>query len=80
MVVGLYDLDGVSLTPTPVDPVLLAGETFEWAGDVWLTDIRTLVDPPMRIVVAAPLAAFEEPFARASRRGLGVLLLVALAA
>jgi signal transduction histidine kinase len=97
IVVSLFDLDGVALTPTPVDPALLdsdreavlnasadpdrvAGGGFLWTGDVWLMESQALEDPPARIVVAAPLAPFTEPVARASKQGLWVLLLVSFGA
>jgi signal transduction histidine kinase len=80
MVVGLFDAEGIVLLPTPVDPPLLAGERFRWGGDEWLTTGRTLLEPPLRVVVAAPLTPFAEPFRRASRKGAWVLAVVALAA
>jgi signal transduction histidine kinase len=80
MVVGLFDVDGIPLVPTPVAPPLLAGEGFRWGGDDWLTAARTLTDPPVRVVVAAPLTPFAEPFQQASQRGVWLLLGVALAA
>jgi signal transduction histidine kinase len=80
MVVGLFDADGVPLLPTPVDPPLLEGARFRWGGGDWLTAGRTLEDPPLRVIVAAPLTPFAEPFARASRQGTWVLFAVALSA
>lgn len=80
MVVALFDTTGVPLTAVPVDPTVLASEVFTWGGDEWLAVRRELDDPPLRVVVAAPATPFAEPFTRASRRGVWVLLLAALVA
>src|SRR5262249_47013890 len=46
----------------------------------WETVDRSASVAPLRIVVSAPTAAYVQPFERAARIGLGVLMLVALVA
>lgn len=79
-VLGLFDsATGVPLSPLPFDPSLLGAEEFNWAGQRWIATGRTLRDPPIRIVAAAPLTPFTQPFERAARRGTILLLAVTLA-
>jgi signal transduction histidine kinase len=79
-VLGLFDSStGVPLSPLPFDPSLLAAEEFGWGGQRWIATARTLRDPPIRIVAAAPLTPFTQPFERAARRGSILLLAVTLA-
>jgi signal transduction histidine kinase len=63
----------------PFDPSLLGVEEFNWAGQRWIASARTLRDPPIRIVAAAPLTPFTQPFEQAARRGSILLLAVTLA-
>jgi signal transduction histidine kinase len=80
MILGIFEPGtGVSVSPLPVDPSLLDGEDFDWGGDRWLASERTIQDPPIRMVVAAPLSPFTEPFRAAARRSTWMLLVVALA-
>jgi len=79
-VLGLFDSStGVPLSSLPFDPSLLGAEEFNWAGQRWIASRRTLRDPPIRIVAAAPLTPFTQPFERAARRGSILLLAVTLA-
>jgi signal transduction histidine kinase len=79
-VVGIFDAGtGVSLLPMSIDPILLSAPEFRWAGVRWLASERTLGDPPLRVVAAAPLSPFTEPFQETARRSAGLVLLVALA-
>jgi len=79
-VLGLFDSStGVPLLPLPFDPSLLGADEFGWAGQRWIATARTLRDPPIRIVAAAPLTPFTQPFERAARRGSILLLGVTLA-
>ena len=79
MILGIFDSStGVSLAPLSLDPALLAASEFTWGGNWWLTTERTLEEPPFRIVTAAPLTPFIEPFQDAARRGAGLVLIVAL--
>lgn len=62
----------------PLQERLLSGPDFTSGGDRWLTDERLMTEPPLRIVVAAPMTPFVEPFQGAARRGAGLVLLVTL--
>jgi signal transduction histidine kinase len=66
-----------SLLPLPFDAGMLEADRFSWGGDDWITDRRTLTEPPMVLVAAAPLTPLTEAFEEAARRGLLVLLVVA---
>ena len=69
---------GLPLLTTPFDPDLARNATFTWNGERWLVARRTLEEPALEIVAAAPVADYEAPFADAARRGLLALLVVAL--
>ena len=69
---------GLPLLATPFDPDLASKPTFNWNGERWLVARRTLDDPAIEIVAAAPVADYEAPFADAARRGLLALLVVAM--
>lgn len=74
-VVGLFgSRTGLSLNPTPFDPLMLEAERFQWGGESWLTARRFMAEPPLTVVVSAGLAQFTVPFEEAARDG--VLLLV----
>src|SRR5512132_2541119 len=68
---------GLPLLTTPFDPDLASKPTFNWNGERWLVARRTLEEPAIEIVAAAPVADYEAPFADAARRGLVALLVVA---
>ncbi len=79
MVLGVFEPGSqVSLLALPFDPSLLSNERFTWAGDDWLSDTRTLQEPPVVLTAAAPLSPFVAPFEEAARRGSWVLFIVAL--
>ena len=69
---------GLPLLATPFDPDLARKETFSWNGERWLVARRTLDEPAIEIVAAAPVADYEAPFAHAAQRGVVALLVVAL--
>jgi signal transduction histidine kinase len=69
---------GLPLLATPFDPDLARKTTFTWNGERWLVARRTLDEPAIEIVAAAPVADYEAPFADAARRGLVALLVVAM--
>ena len=69
---------GLPLLSTPFDPDLATKATFTWNGERWLVARRTLDEPAIEIVAAAPVADYEAPFADAARRGLVALLVVAM--
>jgi signal transduction histidine kinase len=78
-VVGLFDAaNGLPLIPHPLENRLLSGPAFTSAGDRWLAEERVLSEPPIRIVVAAPLTPFVEPFQAAARRSAALVLAVTL--
>ena len=80
-VLGLFDpISGASLLPLPFRPELLAQERFAWGGEEWITARRTLRDPPLQLVAAAPVTPYTEPFTRAARQGTLALLAVAFLA
>jgi len=71
---------GSSLTPLPVDPALFEGGRFTWGDESWLSLGRDVVDPPVRLVMAAPLGPVTTPFEEAARRGMLALALVVVGA
>ena len=68
---------GALLLPAPFDPALLAQPHFEWNGEAWIVLRRTLADPAVELIAAAPIAPFALPFRSAARRGTMVLLIAA---
>ena len=80
-VLGLFDpISGASLLPLPFRPELLAQERFTWEGEEWITLRRTLREPPLQLVAAAPVTPYAEPFTHAARQGTLALLAVAFLA
>jgi signal transduction histidine kinase len=69
---------GASLLPVPFDPLLLESDRFLWGGDEWMVRRRQLGEPRLELMAAAPLTPLTVPFQAAARRGLILLLLVAL--
>jgi HAMP domain-containing protein len=78
MVVGAFEPSTrISLLPVPLDPELLREESFTWGGDRWLAVSRELEDPPLEVVIAAPLTPFVAPFEQTARRSTWLLVGVA---
>lgn len=78
-VMGLFEAGtDLALLPIPLEHSLLSGREFTYGGDLWLADERLLEEPPLRIVVAAPMSPFVQPFQDAARRGAGLVLLVTM--
>lgn len=78
-VLGLFEAaTQTPLLPLPFDPSLLGADEFRWGGDRWITVARTLQEPPVTVVAAAPLTPFTQPFEAAARRGTTLFLIVAL--
>ena len=50
----------------------------EWAGDRWLVQPRTLLEPPLKVVGAAPITPFEQPLREAAQNGRWILLIVSV--
>ncbi|HSM03919.1 MAG TPA: ATP-binding protein [Longimicrobiales bacterium] len=67
------------LLPVPFDPSLMAEERFSWGRDDWLTRRRSVTEPAVTLVAAAPLSPFAAPFEEAARQGLWWIGLVASA-
>jgi len=79
-VLAVFDpVSGASLLPLSIDPALFARESFIWGDEPWLTVRHVLHEPPMQLVLAAPIAPFSEPFQQAARRNLWILAIVAVA-
>ena len=80
-VLGVLDpASGASLLPLPFPADLLAQGRFTWEGEDWITVRRTLREPPLQLVAAAPVTPYTEPFTRAARQGTLALLAAAVLA
>ncbi|UCG85363.1 MAG: HAMP domain-containing protein [Gemmatimonadota bacterium] len=78
-VLAVFDpTTGASLLPLSIDPALFAAESFVWGNEPWLTVRQLLQEPPMALVLAAPVSPFTEPFQEAARRNLWILAIVAV--
>jgi signal transduction histidine kinase len=79
-VIGALDRGGeVAVLSTPFDPHLLRAPRFQLGGEDWITRRYELRDPPAVLVLAAPLDPYRQPFREAARRGILLILAVALA-
>jgi len=79
MVLTLLDpATGSSLLPIPLDAYVITEGRFTWGGEEWLASTRTFADPPVQLVVAAPLTPYVAPFRRSVRNGAYLLAAVAL--
>jgi signal transduction histidine kinase len=58
-----------SLLPVPMRAQLLDADAFEWSGEQWVVTRRSIDEPRMQLVLAAPTGAFVKPFAAAARQG-----------
>jgi signal transduction histidine kinase len=80
-VLGLFDpRTGDPLLPLTIDPERFRQPRFSWANESWLSVSHTLREPPLDILLAAPLGPFTEPFERTARRGTLALIAIALIA
>lgn len=80
-VLGLFDSrTGDPLLPINIDPERFRQSRFSWANESWLGVSHTLREPPLDIVLAAPLGPFTEPFERTARRGTLALIAIAIVA
>ncbi len=78
-VLAVFDRgSGASLIPLSIDPALFARASFVWGEEPWLTVRHALHEPPMDLVLAAPVTPFAEPFQEAARRNLWILVIVAV--
>jgi len=67
---------GAPLGALNMDPALLMGPGFMWAGEDWMAAHRRITEPALVLTLAAPTAPASMPFDEAARRGLWALLLV----
>ncbi len=73
-VLGTFEAGtGTSLLPLSVDPLLLERDQFQWRDETWLSVHRRLEEPPLELVLAAPVTPFVEPFRESARRNLWIL-------
>ena len=80
-VLGLFDpRTGDPLLPLTIDPERFRQPRFSWADESWIGVTATLREPPLDVVLAAPLGPFTEPFERTAGRGTLALVAVALIA
>ena len=81
MVLSLVDLHTrASLLPIPLDASVLDEKSFTWGKEEWLTSRRTFRDPPLEVVLAAPVAPYVEPLRGWVRSWTAILAAVAVAA
>jgi signal transduction histidine kinase len=71
---------GLSLLPAFAPDALLARDRFATGGIDWIAVRRTVADPAIDLILAAPLAAYVQPFERVARAGAITLAIVALLA
>jgi len=68
---------GASLLPLTIDESLFSRSRFEWMDGAWVTARRRLEEPPLELVLAAPVGPFSDPFREAASRGTIALVVVA---
>ena len=71
---------GLSLLPAFAPESLLGRNRFTTSAGDWLAVHRSLAEPELDLTLAAPLAAYVQPFERAARTGVLTLLVVSLLA
>jgi two-component system sensor histidine kinase AtoS len=71
---------GLSLLPAFAPDSLVSGDRFTAMDVEWLAVRRSLSEPAIDLVLAAPIAAYVEPFERVARTGAVILGLVSLLA
>jgi signal transduction histidine kinase len=78
-VIGMLDASSdLPVVNAPFDAHLLTGARFQLAGEEWITRRHVLADPAAVLVLAAPLDPYRQPFHAAARRGVLLILAVAL--
>ena len=78
-VLALFEpLEGRALLPLSMEPGVFARDRFLWEGETWLVARRQSHEPPLVLVLAAPMGDFTEPFVEAGRSGVFALLAVTL--
>ncbi|MDH3289763.1 MAG: HAMP domain-containing histidine kinase [Gemmatimonadota bacterium] len=77
-VLGVFQgATGTALLPLTIDESLFSRSRFQWMDDTWITARRRLEEPPLELVLAAPVGPFSEPFREAAGRGTIALVVVA---
>ena len=77
IIVGVFDArTGAPLVPLPFAWPTETTDAVEWGGDRWFVQARSVAEPQLELVGAAPLTPFEQPLRAAARRGLWMLLVV----
>ncbi|MBI4419218.1 MAG: hypothetical protein HY560_00170, partial [Gemmatimonadetes bacterium] len=80
-VLALFDrTSGAPLLPLSIEPARFRQPRFAWADESWLTRGQVLSEPPLDIVLAAPLGPVTGPFAGVARQGTVALVAVVLGA
>jgi signal transduction histidine kinase len=69
---------GASLVALPFEPP--RSDSLEWAGERWAVRRRLLLEPPLELIVAAPLGPYTAPFEQAVRQQVWAVVTVALLA
>lgn len=72
---------GRSLLPLPFGDVSLETRGFSWGEDEWLAEQRSMREPPLTLVTAAPITLFRKPFTQTAVRaalGLSIIALTGL--
>lgn len=67
---------GFAVRSSGVDANVIRSPHFEWEGEPWMSRVRTMREPALELVLAAPLAPLTQPFAAATRRGLFAVIVV----
>jgi len=75
---AVFRPDGSPVTAPGIDPTLIRQPRFALGDESWLGVSRSMAEPSLELVVAAPLDPFQRPFAEAARQGTLALALVAL--
>ena len=78
IIVGVFDAQThAPLVPLPFAWPAETTNAVEWGGDRWFVQTRSVAEPQLELVGAAPLTPFEQPLRGAARRGLWILFVVA---
>jgi len=78
MLTVLDQATGFAVRSSGIDANLVRSPRFEWEGEPWISRTRTIREPPLELVLAAPLAPLTQPFADATRRGLYAVIVIGL--
>ncbi len=65
---------GTSLRLSELSTVMATEHRFRWADQQWITERATVAEPPLEIIVAAPVDRFVQPFRSSEIEGALALL------